>query len=336
MRAWIALLGCICMLGCSAVEPRVLPGPEVFDDALFAPLPALPEADAALALTPVMQRYLAEAVTPHARRQGPRQALLAALATRGELLLEYDAVRTRSAGEAFDARRGNCLSLVLMTAALARELGLAVRFQEVLSTPVVERDGEFTFVIGHINLALGPRLGQGGVLHDAWLVVDFLPGQDLQRQTWRAIDERRVRAMFMNNRAAEELAQGRTHTAYAWLRGAQAQDPKFAPLYNTLGVLYRRHGALPQAERALQAALALDPQDAHVADNLAVLQRLSAAGQHHRLALDAAAAGDLAQARQELTQAMTASQGTEQQRRYAAKLAALQQQLAMPPAPQAK
>jgi hypothetical protein len=58
--------------------------------------------------------------------------------------------------------------------------------------------------------------------------------------------------MFMNNRAAEELAQGRVHEAYWWLRGAHAQDPGFANLYNTLGVVYRHHGALAEAEQALQ------------------------------------------------------------------------------------
>ena len=59
-------------------------------------------------------------------------ALLEALYTQGELRLEYDARRTRTAAEAFDARMGNCLSLVIMTAAFATEMQLQVRFQDVL------------------------------------------------------------------------------------------------------------------------------------------------------------------------------------------------------------
>jgi transglutaminase-like putative cysteine protease len=46
-------------------------------------------------------------------------------------MLEYDAEETLNASEAFDRKSGNCLSLVLMTAAMARELGLDVRFQNV-------------------------------------------------------------------------------------------------------------------------------------------------------------------------------------------------------------
>lgn len=85
------------------------------------------------------------------------------------------------------------------------------------------------------------------------------------------LDERRIRAQFMNNRAAEELARGRVDNAYWWLRGAQAQDPDLANLYNTLGVI-RHRGALAEAERALQVALALDPGNEHVLGNLAGVQ----------------------------------------------------------------
>lgn len=321
MKAWMILLTSLLLLGCAGVQAPALNGQAAFDDALFAPLQPTPDAQAALALTPAMQRFLAERVAPQVWRKGPQQALLEALATPGDLLLEYDSAYTRTAGEAFAARRGNCLSLVLMTAALARELGLSVRFQEVLGTPLIEHQGGFTFVVGHVNLALGAPLERARSAFDSALVVDFLPGQDLRRQQWRLIDEHRVLAMFMNNRAAEELAQGDAPAAYAWLRGAFAQDPGYAPLFNTLGVLYRRQGTFGQAERALRTALALDPQDMHVVANLDVLQRLQVARDHHRQAVAAAAGGDLAQAQAQLTQALAASSGTGEQSRYAAKLA---------------
>jgi hypothetical protein len=133
-------------------------------------------------LTPAMQRYLAERIEPQVRRKGAQRALLEALYTEGELRLEYDAARTRTAAEAFDARRGNCLSLVLMTAAFAREMGLMVRLQEVLGAPVLEHNGVLTFVVGHVNLALGDgaRHGRTGMTEQPWLIVDFLPGQDLR------------------------------------------------------------------------------------------------------------------------------------------------------------
>jgi tetratricopeptide (TPR) repeat protein len=274
MKTWIALLTSLLLIGCAAAPPRAPHAAAAFDDALFAPLPALPDAAALMAMTPPMRRFLDERVRPRARRRGERQALLDALATPGELLLAYEAQPTRTAAEAFAERRGNCLSLVLMTAALARELGVPVRLHEVLAAPTIEHSGDLTFIVGHINLALGIELRRTFRGFDPWLIVDFLPGQDLSRQQRQVVDERRVAAMFMNNRAAEEMLQGRPREAYAWLRGAYAQDAGFAPLFNTLGVLYRHQGAFAQAERALRTALTLDPKDAHARKNLELLQRL--------------------------------------------------------------
>lgn len=333
MMRWIALLMTLLLLGCATVDP--LPagrGEAVFHDALFVPPARPPDAHELFSATPAMRRYIAERIEPQVRRRGAQRGLLDALYTEGELRLEYDAVRTRTAAEAFDARRGNCLSLVLMTAAFAREMGLAVRFHEVLGTPVVERNGVLTFVVGHVNLALGEGLRDGRTrsAHDHWLVVDFLPGQDLERQQRRTIDERRIAAMFMNNRAAEELAMGRLDEAYWWLRGAHAQDPGFANLYNTLGVVYRQHGAPALAEQAMQLAQALDPGNEHVAGNLAALRQSALAEGHHRLAVDAATRGDLPLARQHLQQAASVSADDAQRARYAAKLRSLKTGAAAP------
>ena len=50
---------------------------------------------------------------------------------RQKLGLEYDATSTRTASEAYAARAGNCLSLVIMTSAFAKALGLPVYYQRV-------------------------------------------------------------------------------------------------------------------------------------------------------------------------------------------------------------
>lgn len=276
MVRWLASLGLALLLAaCASVRPGTLPDDTLFHDALFAPPLQPPDATALFAVSPAMKRYLAEHIEPLVRRRGAQMALLDALYERGELLLEYDAARTRTAAEAFDARRGNCLSLVVMTAAFAEELGLHVRFQEVLGVAEFEAKGDLTFVIGHVNLALGGGRDRSPVAFPdpGWLVVDFLPGQDVRRQRTRELEPRRVRALYMNNRAAEELAAGRLNDAYWWARGAWRQDPGLPVLYNTLGVIYRHAGLLPEAERALSAARALDPDNAHVAGNLAGLQR---------------------------------------------------------------
>jgi len=118
MKTWAALLLCLMLAAC-ATTPVLPPAAGLFRDALFAaPSETISAADI-FALSAEMRRYLDEDVARQVRNQGARQALLDALYTRGELKLEYDAVRTRNAAQAFADRSGNCLALVIMTAAFA-------------------------------------------------------------------------------------------------------------------------------------------------------------------------------------------------------------------------
>lgn len=75
-----------------------------------------------------------------------------ALYRRGDLRLEYDASITRTAAEAFDARSGNCLALVMMTGAFAKAMGLALRYQAVLCDEAFGRAGDLAIEIGHVDL----------------------------------------------------------------------------------------------------------------------------------------------------------------------------------------
>src|SRR5205823_9407557 len=81
-----------------------------------------------------------------------------------------------NAAEAFEARSGNCLSLVLMTAALARELGLEVRYQRVFSEDSWSRVGDIYVGSSHVNLTLGHRSGDPRPLNgERVFTIDFMP-----------------------------------------------------------------------------------------------------------------------------------------------------------------
>jgi tetratricopeptide (TPR) repeat protein len=101
------------------------------------------------------------------------------------------------------------------------------------------------------------------------MTVDFLPPEDLKGLRTREIEERTVLAMYMNNRAVEAMVGGRIDDAYAWAREAVRQDPGFLGSVNTLGVVYLRRGALPQAVAAFGHVLQGD------ADHLAALSNLA-------------------------------------------------------------
>lgn len=283
----LAALALAVLAGCASAPTATLDRAELFHDALFAPASESIDAQSVFALSPEMQRYLEERIKPRAFRIGSRAALMDALYERGELKLTYDTEQTRTAAQAFEARSGNCLSLVIMTAAFAKQLHLPVQYQSVLVDDTWSRSGGLMFANGHVNLVLGLRAfdTQFGN-HDAdLLVVDFLPTEDARRARARSISEGTVVAMFMNNRAAEALAQGRLDDAYWWAREAIAHTPTFMAAYNTLGVIYRRHGNAEHALRVLAYAQAVEPANTLVMSNLIqVLGDLGQTARAHDLA----------------------------------------------------
>jgi Tfp pilus assembly protein PilF len=267
----IATLLLALLAGCASVG-RQPPPDSLFADQSFAAPSAPISTDALFSLTPAMRDYMR---SPRFRQRlldkGHIHGLLQALYERGELKLEYDSSMTRTAAQTFDARAGNCLSLVIMTAAFAKELGMVVRFQSVDVDETWSRKASLYLVSSHVNLALGSR-PVFDLAHtaepDQLTVVDFLPPPEAARFHTRPLTEQDIVTLFMNNRAAESMVMGRIDDAYWWARAAVSRPDAPAAAFNTLGVIYQQHVDTAMAERVYRAALERD------GDNLVVMQNL--------------------------------------------------------------
>jgi Tfp pilus assembly protein PilF len=220
-----------------------------------------------------MRRFVAGQIVPQTRHEDPRQALLDAL--RGKLRIDYDSETTRTASQTFAAREGNCLSLVIMAAALARQLGIRVTYQEVYDFDTWSRDAGFAILSQHVNLVLGPRAqGPSATLfpdEPAPMIVDFLPPRQVADAASRPIAEQTVVAMYLNNRAAEIMVGGNVDGAYWFARAALEADPGFANAANTLGVIYLERHHPAQAEHAMRYALQREPDNVSAMSNLSRL-----------------------------------------------------------------
>ena len=261
------------LLAACATAPTSQEAGQLFSDRLFRPPSAHIDAADVFALNPAMRDYLATDVARLARSRGRQRALFDALYERSQLKLEYDAAMTRNASEAFDARAGNCLSLVIMTAAFAKEMGFSVRYQNVFTEETWSRSGDYYLSIGHVNLSLvRKRIEDPLTRNDSdTMTIDFLPPADLRgARTW-VIDETMIVAMYMNNRAVEALTSGRVDDAYWWAREAIVQEPRFMSAYNTLGVVYQKHGNLAEAKRSFDFILAREPANTGAMSNLSVV-----------------------------------------------------------------
>ena len=271
-RAWIAISILLCA-GCATQHVALQDPHALFDDEAFAERSVATPEDV-FAVSDDMRQYLGRHITSRQSWHDKALTLTRALHGETELKLAYDASRTRTAAEAFADREGNCLSLVVMTGALAREMDLDVRYYRVLMEDVWTRDGDLLLANQHVNLSLSSRIvnrrpGEG----EFSLAVDFLPPEDLFRQVRSEIDQNTVVAMFNNNRAAEHLVAREFDDAYWSARAAVLADPGFVPAYNTLGVIYMRHGQLPEAERAFAYARTMEPENPQILSNLVLVYR---------------------------------------------------------------
>ncbi|MDR7267664.1 tetratricopeptide (TPR) repeat protein [Pelomonas saccharophila] len=270
LSAALALVAAAGLAGC-ATETQPPPRAEVFFDSAFKPASVHIDAQEAMALSPAMKRFAETEMASEIRNKGLRDGLIDALYTKGRLQLDYDAEATRTAAEAFDVRRGNCMSLVLMTAAFARHFNMPVRFNSVYLEESWTRANNIFFVAGHVNISLArPLTSQTRTIFGdpELLTIDFLPPEQVRGHRGRVIDESTILAMYLNNRAAEALTVGQVDDAYWWAREAIRTDSRWLSAYNTLAVLYRRKGLMDRAEATLRLVLDREPLNTQAMSNL--------------------------------------------------------------------
>jgi len=180
------------------------------------------------------------------------------------------------ASETFSNRSANCLSLVIMTYAMADYAQIGVQFQQVKTPELwVRRDGN-NILNGHVNLKLFPKTSGNVILYEKTSYqLDFDPKSQRLHYPISIIDKARVLAMFYNNKGVDSLVSKDYSTAYAYLRKSLITDPSLVEAWTNIGVLYRRNQRLDLAEEAYQNALTINDRDAPSLENLAHIYQLT-------------------------------------------------------------
>jgi tetratricopeptide (TPR) repeat protein len=251
------------LAGCATPRAPVPQASLPWHDAAFAYDPALVTvtAESLFALDPQTLNSVRARPAVRQGNAGARTADLLELVFGPELrAFAYAGGHSTAAAETWHNRRGDCLSLSVLTLALARALDLPAQIQEVQVPPLIDRRGNVDFLNQHVNVLVRTDRdvrAVGRVLPAGALVVDFEP-QPGTRVRGRALADHEVLARFLNNRAAEHLAAGDERRAYAHFRAAIGADPAFGPAYGNLAQLYLRVGLEVDAEGLLRTALAYD------------------------------------------------------------------------------
>ena len=157
---------------------------------------------------------------------------------------------TYAAQEALRKSSGNCLSLAILTTALAELAGVDTGYQLVDSLPVFESQGNVVFKGQHVRTKLyepdrEPANGEP-VIRRGGLLVDYFANAGDRFVS--NISEAGYQAMYYNNLASEAISRKDYDTAFWLLREALELTPDDAGAINSMAIVYRRSGNENKAE----------------------------------------------------------------------------------------
>ncbi|MEM7358394.1 MAG: hypothetical protein AAF431_04825 [Pseudomonadota bacterium] len=187
--------------------------------------------------------------------------------------MTYDIKASLPPIQAYNQRRGNCLSFTILLVSLAEEIGINIDYNAVDIPNTWGLDEELGMVsYRHVN-GLLVRHGRRQVFDLAMNIYDSGYPQ-------RVISREQALALLHNNKAVEFIRAGDLRRAVHPLKLAISLSPENPDLWVNFGVVMRRTGEIKKAGIAFEHALFLDKYNGSAATNLEVYYR--DLGQHNK------------------------------------------------------
>ncbi|ABV37367.1 tetratricopeptide TPR_2 repeat protein [Shewanella sediminis HAW-EB3] len=162
-----------------------------------------------------------------------------------------------SASVALEKGSGNCMTLALLTYAVARELGVKAVFQ-VMHTPpmLLEVTSDLAVTSDHVRTFLyEDDTDNKGFYFSGrtYVILDYFP--DRYDRGGRKIGEQQFIGMLYRNFAADALLDGDLNRAFSLLKTGTQYTQEYAPLLNMLAIIHRRAGDDETAKEFYRYAL---------------------------------------------------------------------------------
>ena len=181
-----------------------------------------------------------------------------------------------TASEAYALNSGNCISLAVLTKALADLAGVKVKFQNIVSAPVYSIDHDVMLASDHIrSLLYNPALSSGedpSFKGQSVVVIDYLP-EFGSRLPGPVISDDTFVAMFYRNLAAEAMLAERYEHALVLIRKAIEYAPTYSASINLAAILHRRLSYPALAEQFYQYGLTVADNKIALISNFAVYKQ---------------------------------------------------------------
>ncbi|GGI83951.1 hypothetical protein GCM10007978_22080 [Shewanella hanedai] len=251
--SFVCLLCCTSILGCSnRVEITTKPSYPQTNDALFSSMsPSIPSFESLVMLTPSQINDINNFVRRDDIAQLPKNKQVHEYLTKKLVNFNYEG-ENFSATDALAKGSGNCMTLALLSYAVAKELNVQAIFQVMHTAPMLlEVRAGLAVTSDHVRTFLYEDKQEGEekgfYFSDRnYAVIDYFPGR--YDRAGKIIDEERFIAMYYRNLAADALLNDELTLSFALLKLGASYDPDYAPILNMMAVVHRRAGDDQTAE----------------------------------------------------------------------------------------
>ena len=179
-----------------------------------------------------------------------------------------------SATAALKSRSGNCMTLAMVTYALAKAFNVRIAFRAQNSIPMLlDVEGSLAMYGTHVRSLLMDDLADPHRIGMNW--IDYFPASNFSISGGEDVDETTFMAMFYRNLASDAMLANKLNLAYQLAMRGLSLAPQYAPLINFVGVLHRQAGDLRTAAAFYEYGLTLAPDDVDLLSNYQVIARLT-------------------------------------------------------------
>ncbi|WP_308366779.1 MULTISPECIES: tetratricopeptide repeat protein [unclassified Microbulbifer] len=278
-KAFLLVCALLCLQACASTSSTDVSEVSefVFSNEGFGERPVIPGPDAIHRLDEEQRRHFlgylhspGNAATPvHRRVYYYLESLTTGFDYHGE---------TFTASEALAANSGNCLSLAILTTALAELAGIEIGYELVDAPPVFELNGSIVAKGIHVRSILyDPEWApseENWVLSARGIKIDYFPSK--RERFIRNLSGNGYMAMYYRNIAAEAIIAGDYSKAYWYSRESLQYAPDHSEALNMLAVVNGRVGNEDEAEEIYLYGIAHAEEKLSLLKNYRVL--LSRAG----------------------------------------------------------
>lgn len=201
----------------------------------------------------------------------PHHALANFLDTRLSNFTYYG--ETFIAEKAMRLNKGNCMSLAILTAALAKVVDLEVSYRDVKTLPVFEQHDNVILSSSHLQAVVyDPTFVPDEhffYFNKPAIVIDYFPVNS--NWTGREVVKDSLLSMYYINIAAQLIVDGNLNGAFAHAELAYQYDNTSSSITNLLAILHRRKGDKETAEKFYLRAIEQNKKNLNALKNYAFL-----------------------------------------------------------------